>query len=390
MDWIGMFQGKETVDHAEVSAAATERHSQRISAEAFINKLKKDLPNLDEGLQLAQKLQESREFDLLDRLTTELRRSGDERATLRLLQAQSLIERGAAISALDVLEGAGARLPEGSHQWSEAHGLMGRAWKQILFETKNETSERASVALANSIREYTIPYRVAPTENVWHGINLLALANFARAKGLTVSCDLNYRKNLWKYGKTAQEVMSELFRHVDIGIANEEDCQAALGLHVEADVNSGKLEPEQYQKLAETVLDRYPNLKIITHHFGGIAPMLEGRIGPGWDQLGSRTSDEDLSVILKKLKKRPLDYFKHTFYADTAVFGGVPATHAGLAFYDPDKIVFASDCPFDPEKGTMYTRETLRIIDGIDMPKAEKEKIWHCNLEAITGVKFKS
>jgi hypothetical protein len=48
--------------------------------------------------------------------------------------------------------------------------------------------------------------------------------------------------------------------------------------------------------------------------------------------------------------------------------------------------VFASDCPFDPEKGTMYTRETLRIIDGIDMPKADKEKIWHGNLEAITGV----
>jgi uncharacterized protein len=138
------------------------------------------------------------------------------------------------------------------------------------------------------------------------------------------------------------------------------------------------------------VMDKYPNLKIITHHFGGIVPMLEGRIGPGWDQLGARTSDEDLSVILKQLKKRPLDYFKHSFYADTAVFGGVPATHAGLAFYDPDKIVFASDCPFDPEKGTMYTRETLRILEGIDMPKADKEKIWHGNLEAITGVTFKS
>jgi len=85
----------------------------------------------------------------------------------------------------------------------------------------------------------------------------------ARAKGLTVSCDLNYRKNLWKYGKTAQEVMSELFRHVDVGIANEEDCQAALGLHVEADVHSGKLQPEQYQKLAETVLDRYPGLRVM-------------------------------------------------------------------------------------------------------------------------------
>jgi aminocarboxymuconate-semialdehyde decarboxylase len=84
-------------------------------------------------------------------------------------------------------------------------------------------------------------------------------------------------------------------------------------------------------------LDKYSNLKIITHHFGGIAPMLEGRIGPGWDQLGARISDEDLSKVLKSLKKRPLDYFKHDFYTDTAVFGGVPATQAGLAFYDLDK-----------------------------------------------------
>src|SRR6476661_5520751 len=133
------------------------------------------------------------------------------------------------------------------------------------------------------------------------------------------------------------------------------------------------------------IMDKYPNLKIITHHFGGIVPMLEGRIGPGWDQLGARTSDEDLSLILKKLKKRPLDYFKHSFYADTAVFGGEPATHAGFAFYDPDKIVFASDCPFDPEKGTMYTRETLRILDGMNLPKKERKAIMHGNLEEITG-----
>jgi 2-dehydro-3-deoxygluconokinase len=83
----------------------------------------------------------------------------------------------------------------------------------------------------------------------------------ARERGLTVSCDLNFRKNLWKYGKTSREVMSELFRHVDVGIANEEDCQAALGIHVDVDVHSGKLETTQYQKLAETVMNAYPNLK---------------------------------------------------------------------------------------------------------------------------------
>ena len=136
------------------------------------------------------------------------------------------------------------------------------------------------------------------------------------------------------------------------------------------------------------IMDKYPNLKIITHHFGGIVPMLEGRIGPGWDQIGARTSDEDLSLVRKSLKKRPLDYFKHSFYADTAVFGGEPATHCGLSFYDFDKIVFASDCPFDPEKGTMYIRETLRILDGIDMPKEKREMLYHGNLEAITGTKL--
>ncbi|HEU5019308.1 MAG TPA: amidohydrolase family protein [Pseudolabrys sp.] len=137
------------------------------------------------------------------------------------------------------------------------------------------------------------------------------------------------------------------------------------------------------------IMDKYPNLKIITHHFGGIVPMLEGRIGPGWDQLGARTSDEDLSLVRKRLKKRPLDYFKHDFYTDTATFTAEPAMHAGFGFFDLDKIVFASDCPFDPEKGTMYTRETLRILENMDMPKADKEKVWHGNLERITGVTFK-
>ena len=65
----------------------------------------------------------------------------------------------------------------------------------------------------------------------------------AREKGLTVSCDLNYRKNLWKYGKSAAEVMRELVKFVDIGIANEEDCQMALGIKSESDVHSGKLDP---------------------------------------------------------------------------------------------------------------------------------------------------
>jgi 2-dehydro-3-deoxygluconokinase len=85
----------------------------------------------------------------------------------------------------------------------------------------------------------------------------------ARAGGLTVSCDLNYRKNLWKYGKTAPEVMRGLMKHVDVAIANEEDCQAALGIQADVDVHSGKLEAAKYEALTKCVLEEYPELKTI-------------------------------------------------------------------------------------------------------------------------------
>ena len=85
----------------------------------------------------------------------------------------------------------------------------------------------------------------------------------ARERGLTVSCDLNYRKNLWKYGTSAAEVMRELVKFVDIAIANEEDCQMALGVHVDVDVHSGKLDRERYRRLAEKVLSEFSNLKML-------------------------------------------------------------------------------------------------------------------------------
>ncbi|MGO9242928.1 MAG: PfkB family carbohydrate kinase [Bryobacteraceae bacterium] len=85
----------------------------------------------------------------------------------------------------------------------------------------------------------------------------------ARAAGVTVSLDLNYRKNLWKYGQTAREVMSELTRHVDYVIANEEDCQQALGIEAGVDVESGQLETQKYKALAERVLAAYANVKLI-------------------------------------------------------------------------------------------------------------------------------
>jgi 2-dehydro-3-deoxygluconokinase len=83
----------------------------------------------------------------------------------------------------------------------------------------------------------------------------------ARAAGLTISLDLNYRKNLWRWGQPAAEVMPELVRLVDIVIANEEDVQMTLGIQAGVDVHSGKLDLDQYQRLTTKVLEVFPNLR---------------------------------------------------------------------------------------------------------------------------------
>ena len=85
----------------------------------------------------------------------------------------------------------------------------------------------------------------------------------AHAAGLTVSCDINYRKNLWKYGKDAKEVMTELVKYVDTVIANEEDFQKSLGLKAESqgDVEDGALNIENYKAIASLAMQTYPNIK---------------------------------------------------------------------------------------------------------------------------------
>src|SRR5271169_2073330 len=85
----------------------------------------------------------------------------------------------------------------------------------------------------------------------------------ARETGITVSCDLNYRKNLWRWGKPAAVMMREMMKYVDIAIANEEDVQMALDITADVDVQSGKLDRTQYEKLTGKVLSEFPNLRAI-------------------------------------------------------------------------------------------------------------------------------
>jgi predicted TIM-barrel fold metal-dependent hydrolase len=129
------------------------------------------------------------------------------------------------------------------------------------------------------------------------------------------------------------------------------------------------------------LFDRLPNLKVITHHMGAMIPYFEGRVGYGWDQLGSRTSDEDYAGLLRSMKKRPIDYFR-MFYADTALFGAQSATKCGLDFFGIDHVVFASDVPFEPKPG-LYIRETIRCIESLDISAKEKEQIYSGNARRL-------
>jgi uncharacterized protein len=130
------------------------------------------------------------------------------------------------------------------------------------------------------------------------------------------------------------------------------------------------------------IFDRFPKIKIVTHHMGAMIPYFEGRVGHGWDQLGKRTSDEDYVSLLKSMKKRPIEYFK-MFYADTALFGSYSATKCGLDFFGVDHVLFSSDSPFDPEGGTLYPRETIEVIDRLEITDDEREQIYRRNAEQL-------
>ena len=93
----------------------------------------------------------------------------------------------------------------------------------------------------------------------------LSLEAVAAAKkaGVTVSCDFNFRGKLWKWGKSAPEVMTDLVKYVDVGIANEEDCQKSLGITADVDVETGELDTAKYEALSAKVLDEFPNMSVI-------------------------------------------------------------------------------------------------------------------------------
>ena len=127
------------------------------------------------------------------------------------------------------------------------------------------------------------------------------------------------------------------------------------------------------------IFDRHPNIKIVTHHLGGVAPYLSERIREGYDKLlkAARAANEPVP-----LKKHPHDYF-HEFYADTITIGSVPALACGLEFFGADRVLFATDMPFDTEGGLKYVEVALQAMEKLDAPASDKAKIFELNARTI-------
>ncbi|SNS88146.1 aminocarboxymuconate-semialdehyde decarboxylase [Noviherbaspirillum humi] len=134
------------------------------------------------------------------------------------------------------------------------------------------------------------------------------------------------------------------------------------------------------------LFDRLPEMRIITHHCGGMIPYFSGRAETLWAQLGSRSADENYEDILKRMAKKPIEYFR-MFFGDTVLGGSASALRCGLDFFGPDKVVFASDCPFDPEGGPMFIREGMRSIESLNLSDEDKRKIYLLNALKLLGMK---
>jgi uncharacterized protein len=135
------------------------------------------------------------------------------------------------------------------------------------------------------------------------------------------------------------------------------------------------------------MFEKLPKLRIITHHLGAMAPYFVNRIGYGMDQFGSRTADEDYEGLLKRMAKRPVEYFR-MFYGDTSVNGAASAIRCGLDFYGVGHVLFGTDCPFDPQGGPLFIRETIKALDGMKLKPDDRRRIYFGNAMRMLRIKL--
>jgi aminocarboxymuconate-semialdehyde decarboxylase len=143
------------------------------------------------------------------------------------------------------------------------------------------------------------------------------------------------------------------------------------------------------------LFEELPDLKVISHHMGGMIPYFAGRINLGFRQIFFGTPERNPNAEEAGLKHRPMDYFK-MLYADTALNGDVAATRCGHAFFGTSSCLFATDAPFDAEQGRGLIRNTIKAIEALPITAGRREMIFAGNARALlrlpgaTGAKAKA
>jgi len=125
------------------------------------------------------------------------------------------------------------------------------------------------------------------------------------------------------------------------------------------------------------VMEKLPDLKIVTHHCGGLIPFLAGRIDWNDDFNEMCMGHRDIY-----LKEKALTYYRR-FYYDTAVNGNTAALHCGLNFAGIDQMLFATDMPFDNQFGRRLIRDTIDSVERMSISKEDKKKIFRDNAKNL-------
>jgi uncharacterized protein len=126
------------------------------------------------------------------------------------------------------------------------------------------------------------------------------------------------------------------------------------------------------------VLEKYPNLKFITHHCGGMLPYFADRMEGGQDFAEVRLG----AKFKRPLSKSPTEYFK-MFYADTALYGSPAGLMCGYSFFGADHLLFGTDMPYDSEGGDKYVRKTIEAIEKMGLPESDQRKVFEGNARRL-------
>jgi predicted TIM-barrel fold metal-dependent hydrolase len=129
------------------------------------------------------------------------------------------------------------------------------------------------------------------------------------------------------------------------------------------------------------VLQRYPDLKFVTHHLGGMVPYYASR-ADAMSQEIARYRDASLTEASEPLEGRPTDYFRK-FYNDSMVNGSAAAMRCGLEFFGAERVMYGTDFPMGPNDGEDWPVEVLDTIRSLDLGAADLQLVLGGNLRRI-------